>query len=58
MWAYGLERYSDFIIRNFAKKITTTHLVLHLLILTGARTNRLRHIHKDQVDGHLIDNFC
>ncbi|UNE54958.1 tyrosine-type recombinase/integrase [Bartonella machadoae] len=32
---------------------TLTQLALRLLILTGVRTNPLRHIHKDQVDGDI-----
>uniref|UniRef100_UPI0035D01BD5 tyrosine-type recombinase/integrase n=1 Tax=Bartonella sp. CL70QHWL TaxID=3243539 RepID=UPI0035D01BD5 len=30
-----------------------THLALRLLILTGVRSNPLRHIHKDQIDGDI-----
>ncbi|WP_375679442.1 tyrosine-type recombinase/integrase, partial [Bartonella sp. AP7XZML] len=32
---------------------TMTQLALRLLILTGVRTNPIRHIHKDQVDGDI-----
>ncbi|QEE09451.1 prophage integrase IntA [Bartonella kosoyi] len=35
------------------KTTTIKHLALRLLILTGVRTNPLRHIHKDQVDGDI-----
>ncbi|WP_273724645.1 site-specific integrase [Bartonella sp. AU18XJBT] len=32
---------------------TLTQLALRLLILTGVRTNPIRHIHKDQIDGDI-----
>ncbi|MCZ2203322.1 tyrosine-type recombinase/integrase [Bartonella sp. A05] len=35
------------------EETTITHLALRLLILTGVRSNPLRHIHEDQIDGHI-----
>ncbi len=32
---------------------SATHLALRLLILTGVRSNPLRHIHEDQIDGDI-----
>ncbi|CDO40835.1 hypothetical protein BHOIPH791_09720 [Bartonella henselae] len=34
----------------FRKTTNITHLALRLLILTGIRTNPLRHIREDQID--------
>ncbi|EJF78033.1 hypothetical protein ME7_00024 [Bartonella birtlesii LL-WM9] len=39
--------------QTLCQKITMTQLALRLLILTGVRTNPLRHIHEDQVDGDI-----
>ncbi|WP_375665368.1 tyrosine-type recombinase/integrase [Bartonella sp. TT121SHDZB] len=39
--------------QTLCQKITMTQLALRLLILTGVRTNPLRHIHKDQVEGNI-----
>ncbi len=41
---------SDFY-KTLCQTTTITQLALCLLILTGVRTNPLRHIHKDQIDG-------
>ncbi|KEC54774.1 hypothetical protein O9A_01388 [Bartonella koehlerae C-29] len=35
-----------------------THLASRFLILTGRSTDSLRHIHKEQIDGAILDNSC
>ncbi len=39
--------------KTLCEASTITQLALRLLILTGVRTNPLRHIHKDQIDGDI-----
>ncbi len=39
--------------KTLCQKTTITHLALRLLILTGVRTNPLRHIREDQIDGNI-----
>ncbi|SPU27679.1 integrase [Candidatus Bartonella washoeensis] len=39
--------------QTLCKTPTMTQLALRLLILTGVRTNPLRHINKDQIDGNI-----
>ncbi|CAK01485.1 tyrosine-type recombinase/integrase [Bartonella tribocorum] len=39
--------------QTLCQKITMTHLALRLLILTGVRTNPLRHIRENQIDGDI-----
>ncbi len=39
--------------QTLCKTTTITYLALRLLILTGVRSNPLRHIHKDQIDGDI-----
>ncbi|WP_375618912.1 MULTISPECIES: tyrosine-type recombinase/integrase, partial [unclassified Bartonella] len=39
--------------KTLCQTTALTQLALRLLILTGVRTNPLRHIHKDQVDGDI-----
>ncbi|MBB4077324.1 integrase [Bartonella fuyuanensis] len=39
--------------QSLCKTQNITQLPLRLLILTGVRTNPLRHIHKDQIDGDI-----
>ncbi|EJF87396.1 tyrosine-type recombinase/integrase [Bartonella rattimassiliensis] len=39
--------------KTLCETTKTTQLALRLLILTGVRTNPIRHIHKDQIDGDI-----
>ncbi|WP_142417016.1 tyrosine-type recombinase/integrase [Bartonella massiliensis] len=39
--------------KTLCEASTLTQLALRLLILTGVRTNPIRHIHKDQIDGDI-----
>ncbi len=39
--------------KTLCETTTMTQMALRLLILTGVRTNPIRHIHKDQIDGDI-----